>query len=60
MKIEKYSFKQTDTHTEEVNTTLSELYSVMPQIAKRTIKDWVLSGGKEIIKGGKIVLYTKK
>lgn len=60
MKIEKYSFKQTETHTEEITTTLSELYSDMPQIAKKSIKNWVLSGGKEIIKGGKIVLYKKQ
>lgn len=60
MRIDKYSFKQTDVYTEEYHTTLTELYADMPQIAKNTIKNWVLSGGKEIIKGGKIKLFKKQ
>lgn len=57
MKIEKYSFTETETHSEEVSTTLTELQKDMPYLSKKTIKDWVLSGGKEIFKKGKIRLY---
>lgn len=62
MRIEKYSFKQTDVYTEEHITTLTELYAEMPQIAKSTIKEWVLSGDNKhgIIKGGKIKLFKKQ
>nr|WP_317633073.1 hypothetical protein [uncultured Flavobacterium sp.] len=62
MKIEKYSFTQTETHSEEVSTTLTELQKEMPYLSKKTIKDWVLSGDREykIIKGGKIKLYKKE
>lgn len=59
MKIDKYSFTETETHSEEVFTTLSELRTEMPYLSKQTIKDWVLSGGKEIFKKGKIRLYKK-
>lgn len=61
MKIEKYSFTQTNEYSEEVSTTLTELQKEMPHLSKKTIKDWVLSGDKEhkIIKGGKIKLYKK-
>lgn len=60
MKIEKYSFKQTDEYSEEVSITLTELQKEMPYLSKKTIKDWVLSGGKEIFKKGKIVIYKKE
>lgn len=60
MKIEKYSFTQTDEYSEEVSTTLTELQKEMPYLSKKTIKDWVLSGGKEIFKKGKIKLYARK
>lgn len=62
MKIEKYSFTQTDEYSEEVFTTLTELQKEMPYLSKKTIKDWVLSGDREykIIKGGKIKLYKKQ
>lgn len=59
MRIEKYSFTQTDEYPEEVSTTLTELQTEMPHLSKKTVKDWVLSGGRDIIKGGKIILYTK-
>ena len=61
MKIEKYSFTQTDEYSEEVSTTLTELQKEMPYLSKQTIKDWVLIGDKEykIIKGGKIKLYER-
>lgn len=59
MVIDKYSFRQTETHTEEVLTTLKGLREDMPQLSKETIKEWVLSGGREIIKSGKIKLYKK-
>lgn len=58
MKIEKYNFKQTEKYSEEVSTTLTELYKEMPHLSKGTIKDWVLSGAK--IKSGKIKLYKKQ
>ena len=59
MKIENYSFTETETHSEEVFTTLKELRAEMPYLSKQTIKDWVLSGGKEIFKKGKIRLYKR-
>lgn len=59
MRIDKYSFTETETHSEEVFTTLSELRTEMPYLSKQTIKDWVLSGGKEIFKKGKIRLYKR-
>lgn len=62
MRIEKYSFTQTNEYSEEVSTTLTELQKEMPHLSKKTIKDWVLSGDREhkIIKGGKIKLYARK
>lgn len=59
MRIDKYSFKQTNEYSEEVSTTLTELQKEMPHLSKKTIKDWVLSGGRDIIKGGKIILYKR-
>lgn len=59
MVIDKYSFKQTAEYTEEHVTGLKELQAEFPHLSKQTVKDWVLSGGKEIIKSGKIVIYKR-
>ena len=58
MKIEKYSFKQTETHPEEVSITLTELQKEFEgTLTKSTVKEWVLSGAT--IKGSKIKLFKK-